>query len=118
MPSSSAKCSAANVGPNLSSSEPEYFSLIKFKTRRRSFSGLLRFEARPALPCFQPFAAHLPIPPPQSFRLAIAQLQHYRGIVQLQFPTPHSPHQFHTIQLTHCSWLSSSTDLLWLEVSV
>src|SRR5438876_715158 len=44
MPSSSAKCSAASVGPNLSPSEPEYFFLIKFSARRRSFSGLLRFD--------------------------------------------------------------------------
>src|SRR5262249_60008962 len=51
---SSARCSAANVGPNLSSLEPEYFFRIKFNPRRRSFSGLLRLEGRPALPCFNP----------------------------------------------------------------
>src|SRR5215470_918251 len=40
IPSSSAKCSAAKVGPNRVSSEPEYFFLIKCKTRRRNFNGL------------------------------------------------------------------------------
>ena len=54
-PSSSAKCSSANVGPNLSSSDPEYLVRIKCNTRRRSFSGLLRFDGRPALPCFSPW---------------------------------------------------------------
>src|ERR1700730_17241975 len=48
----------------------------------------------------EPFAAHLPIPPPQSLRLAIAELEDHRCISELQVPTPHSPHQFHTIQLT------------------
>src|SRR6266851_2337309 len=47
MPSSSAKCSAAKVGPNRSSAEPEYFFWIRFSTRPRNFSGLLRFEGRP-----------------------------------------------------------------------
>jgi hypothetical protein len=38
-------------------SEPEYFFRIKFSTRRRSFCDLLRFDARPAFPCFQPFTS-------------------------------------------------------------
>src|ERR1700730_12086438 len=48
----------------------------------------------------EPFAAHLPIPPPQSLRLAIAELEDHRCISELQVPTPHSPHDFHSLQLT------------------
>src|ERR1700746_304681 len=48
----------------------------------------------------EPFAAHLPIPAPQSFRLAIAELEDHRCISELQVPTPHSPHDFHPLQLT------------------
>jgi hypothetical protein len=57
------------------------------------------------IPMLEPFAAHLPefnqekysgsegerfgpIPPPQSFRLPIAELEHHRCISQLQVPTP------------------------------
>src|SRR5437667_344904 len=54
----------------------------------------------------QPFAAHPPIPTPQSLRLAIAQLQHHRCIAQLQVPTTYSPHDFHPLPalppLVHC----------------
>src|SRR5437660_2679063 len=103
MPSSSAKCSAANVGPNLSSSEPEYFFLIKFNTRRRSFDGLLRFEGRPAFPFVLP---------------ADSQLQHHSCIAQLQVPTTYSPHDFRSLQLTTAHGRPLQQDLLWLEVSV
>src|SRR5204862_7975349 len=36
-------------------SEPEYFFWLKFRTRRRNAAGLLRFDGRPALPCFSPW---------------------------------------------------------------
>src|SRR5882762_11265335 len=58
----------------------------------------IRTEAKPVV--LQTFLPHLPIPPPQCFRLAIAQLQHDRGIAQLQLPTARSPHDFHPLQLT------------------
>src|ERR1700730_14860154 len=81
MPSSWLKCSAAKVGPNLSSSEPEYFFLIKFKTRRRSFSPLLRFEGWLAFPCLSPWLAtcrylrhHLFVLRSLSSRIAAASL--------------------------------------------
>jgi hypothetical protein len=41
-PSSSAKCSAASVGPNRSCSVLEYFSRIRCSTFRRNFSGASR----------------------------------------------------------------------------
>src|SRR5260370_42004408 len=66
----------------------------------------------------QPFPAHLPIPPPQSLRLAITQLQHDRCIAQLQRPTAHSPHDFHPLQLTTAHGCPLQQDLPWLEVSV
>src|SRR3984893_4443288 len=59
----------------------------------------------------EPFAAHLPIPPPQSLRLAIAELEDHRCISELQVPTPHSPHDFHSLQLTtaHCCPLQQTS---------
>src|SRR5260370_22936048 len=66
----------------------------------------------------QPFPAHLPIPPPQSLRLAITQLQHDRCIAQLQRPTAHSPHDFHPLQLTTAHGCPLQQDLPWLEVLV
>ena len=35
---------------------PEYFLRTSVSTRRRNLPGLLRFDSRPALPCFSPFA--------------------------------------------------------------
>src|SRR5215472_5462473 len=47
----------------------------------------------------EPFAALLAIPPPQSFCLAITDLEYDCGIAQFQVPILYSPHHFHTIQL-------------------
>src|SRR3984893_7328207 len=97
MPSSSAKCSAAKVGPNLSSSAPEYFSLNKIHPPTSKFLRLAAIRGPAGIPMLEPFAAPLPIPPPQSLRLAIAELEEHRRLSELQVPTPHSPHDFHSL---------------------
>ena len=95
---SSAKCSAASVGPNRSSSEPEHWCLIKLMPRRRNFAGLMRLEARPGLPCCGPFAAQPLVAPPQAFDLAITQLQHCGRICHLQFRIGDSSHHLYSLQ--------------------
>src|ERR1700757_4635064 len=65
----------------------------------------------------QALAAHLPIAPPQSLRLAITQLQHGSCIFQSQCPTVDSPHYPHSLQLTAAHARPLQRDLLWLEVS-
>src|SRR5712691_7601440 len=61
----------------------------------------------------QPLPAHLPIAPPQSFGLAITQLEHLRGIAQLQLPTADPSHDFHPLQLTTAHGCPLQRDLLW-----
>src|SRR5215467_11571577 len=47
----------------------------------------------------EPFAAQLAIASPQSFCLAITDIEHDCGIAQFQIPILYSPHHFHTLQL-------------------
>ena len=54
--SSFAKCFAASVGRNRSSSLSEYFCATNFNTLRRNCFGLARFEFFSAFPCFNPAA--------------------------------------------------------------
>src|SRR5438105_15175243 len=99
MPSSSAKCSAAKVGPNLSSSEPEYFFLIKLKrgveiSPACCDSRAARHSHAAALSCPSADTAATVFSPDGNSALAS------RPIAHLQIPTSHSPHDFHPLQLT------------------
>src|SRR4029079_10035245 len=90
-----------------------YIRALPSKLRR-----LAAIRRPTGIPMLQPFPAHLPILPPQSLRLAIAQLEHDRCIASLQRSTAHSPHNFHPFQLTTAHGRPLQQDLLWLEALV
>ena len=50
------KHGSAGRESNRSPSSPEYFLPTNRITRSRNFFGFLRFDSRPALPCFSPCA--------------------------------------------------------------
>src|SRR3984893_3177504 len=118
IPSSAAKCSAASVGPNRSSSEPEYFCRSKTQHPAPKFRGFATIGNSTHIAMLQPFAALLLIASPQAFDLAVTQLQHCCGIDQLQFLFSDSSHHFHSLQLTGAHSRPLQQNLPWLEVSV
>jgi hypothetical protein len=82
------------------------------------FRGFAAIGNSTHLTMLQPFAALLLIASPQAFDLAVTQLQHGCGIDQLQFLFRHSPHHFHSLQLTPAHSRPLQQNLPWLEVSV
>src|SRR5712691_4515977 len=65
-----------------------------------NFQWLTAIRRPASIPMLESFAPRLPVPPPQSLGLAIAQLEHDRCIAQLEIPAPHSSHDFYSLQLT------------------
>src|SRR5579864_6598543 len=100
MSSSSPRRSAASVGPKRSPSAPPYLLRIKLSTRRRSFSGLPRFDPRPALPCLRASAPRSP---------------YRRPILQRQISLLDSPHHFHPLQLATAHRCPLQPASSWLE---
>jgi len=100
MPSSSARCSAANVRPKSLPLRFGIFFLDQMQHSPSNFQWLTAIRRPASIPMLEPFPPRLPVPPPQSLGLAIAQLEHDRGIAQLEISASHSSHHFYSLQLT------------------
>src|SRR3981189_2010056 len=97
-PSSSAKCSAASVGPNRFCSVPEYFSRMSCSTFRRDFSGFALFVASSCAAVLEPLGSFFAISLPESLRLPVAQLQHLGCVDQPYILYLHSRHHLYSPQ--------------------